>query len=163
MTEVPHDNNYKAMFDKRLIHGVVTMEQIGRPLAYFSLRNVFLDCRGELKIHPSSEWGWFAMAITMSHTVLSGQVTDGQQITGAARRTVIVDECAWICSRALLYNCHIQHHAIVACGAVVRNVVVPPYTIVEGNPAMAVRHYVDGHWVPVPENERVLPKYVRQQ
>jgi len=162
MTEVPHDDNYKSMFGDRLIHGVVTTEQIGRPLTYFCERKVFLDCRGNLKIHPSSEWGWFAMAITMSHYIHQGFVTDGQQITGAAPRTVIVDECVWIGSRAILYNCHIQHHAIVACGAVVRNTIVPPYTIVEGNPAVAVKRYVDGQWVPIPENERVLPKYVGQ-
>ena len=132
---------FAEMLGKRLIHGTPTAEMIGKPLDYYNLRNVFLDCRGPLKIHPTSEWGWFAMVITASHDVAGGQY--GRRVVD---RPVTVDEHAWVCSRALLYNCHIGHHAIVACGAVVRNMTVEPYTMVEGNPARPVKRFVDGRW-----------------
>jgi len=132
------------MFGERRLHGMWTPEKIGKPLEYFSLRKTFLDCRGELSIHPTSEWGWFVTVITASHDISSGQYT-----AGAVERSVTVDEYAWIGSNALLYNCHIKHHAIVACGAVVRNMTVEPWTIVEGNPAVPVRRFVDGQWIKV--------------
>jgi len=138
------ENAYKDMFGKHRIHGSWTPEKIGKPLEYFALRETFLDCRGELKIAPTSEWGWYVAVITASHDISSGQYTDG-----AVNRSVIVDEYAWIGSFALLYNCHIQHHAIVACGAVVRNMTVEPWTIVEGNPAVPTRRFVDGQWVKI--------------
>lgn len=146
------ENAFKEMAAKRLIHGVMpTQDRIGRSLSYFNLRNIFLDNRGILKIHPSSEWGWFVTVITMSHNMEAGQITDGNHISGAVNRTVIVDECAWIGSNALLYNCHIKHHGAVACGAVVRNATVEPYTVVEGNPARAIKRFIDGHWVHIDE------------
>jgi len=137
-------NEEIAMMGKHTIHGIWTEEKIGKGLPYFCTRETFLDCRGTLKIHPTSEWGWYVMVLTASHDISSGQYT-----TGAINRSVIVDEYAWIGSRALLYNCHIKHHAIVACGAVVRNMTVEPYTVVEGNPALAVKRYVDGQWIPI--------------
>jgi len=139
-------NELAEITGKRLLHGVPHPDKIGKPLAYFNLRNIFLDCRGDLQIHPTSEWGWFVMIITASHDISSGQYSDG-----AVERKVIVDEYAWIGSRALLYNCHVKHHGIVACGAVVRNMTVEPFTIVEGNPAVPTRHFVDGEWKPIAE------------
>jgi len=140
----PQQQAEALMIGKHTLHGQWTPDKIGKPLEYFALRETFLDCRGNLKIHPGSEWGWFVSVITMSHDITEGHYSDK-----AAPRTVTVDEGAWICSRALLYNCHVQHHAIVACGAVVRNMTVEPYTIVEGNPARVTRRFVDGQWVPV--------------
>jgi len=138
------ENAYKTMFGERRIHGEWTPEKIGKPLEYFDLRKVFLDCRGELKIHPTTEWGWYVAVITASHDISSGQYT-----TGVVNRPVIVDEYAWIGSFSVLYNCHIQHHAIVACGAVVRNMTVEPWTIVEGNPAVPIKRFVDGQWIKI--------------
>jgi acetyltransferase-like isoleucine patch superfamily enzyme len=132
------------MTGKHALHGKWTPAMIGKPLEYFALREAFIDCRGTLKIHPTSEWGWYVTVITRSHDVSGGQYSKE-----TVDRPVTVDEHAWICSRALLYNCHIQHHAIVACGAVVRNMTVEPYTVVEGNPAVPVRRFVDGQWVPI--------------
>lgn len=129
------------MTGERRLHGICTQEQIGHPLEYFALRKIFLDCRGELRIHPDSEWGWFVTVITQTHNI-----SKGEWFVGTASRKVIVDEHAWICSNALLYNCHVKHHGIVACGAVVRNMTVEPYTIVEGNPAVPTRRFVDGKW-----------------
>ena len=132
------------MIGDRLLHGQWTSAKIGKPLAYFETRRTFLDCRGPLKIDPTSEWGWFVMVLTQSHDVSSGEYTNP-----VVQRGVTVDEHAWIGSRAVLYNCHIQHHAIVACGAVVRNLTVEPYTVVEGNPAQVCKRFVDGQWVKV--------------
>jgi len=139
---------YVTMFGERRIHGVWTPEKIGKPLEYFALRKIFLDCRGELSIHPTSEWGWYVTVITESHDISSGQYTGG-----GVDRSVTVGEYAWICSNALLYNCHIKHHAIVACGAVVRNMTVEPYTIVEGNPARPTRRFVDGQWIDIERDD----------
>ena len=129
------------MTGERRLHGVCTPEQIGHTLEYYALRKIFLDCRGTLKIHPDSEWGWFVTIITQSHNIASGQYGPP-----TVDRPVIVDEFAWIGSNALLYNCHVKHHGIVACGAVVRNMTVEPYTIVAGNPARVIKRFVDGEW-----------------
>ena len=143
-----NDPEFREMLGKRLIHGVPTMEAIGKPLSYFHLRNIFLDCRGKLSIHPASEWGWFVTVITASHDISSGQYAGGP-----IERSVTVGEYAWICSNALLYNCHVKHHGIVACGAVVRNMTVEPYTIVEGNPARPTRRYADGQWIGIERDD----------
>ena len=134
----------RQMMARHHLHGTPTPEKIGRPLSYFATRRTFLDCRGPLKIHPKSEWGWDIMVLTRSH-----DVSGGCYAQKSVNRPVTVDEGAWICSRALLYNCHIKHHATVACGAVVRNMTVEPYTIVEGNPAVVTRRFIEGKWVPV--------------
>ena len=136
------------MHGRHQLHGTPHPDKIGKPLSYFCTRRTFLDCRGPLKIHPESEWGWDVMVLTRSHDVSEGCYS--QRIV---ERPVTVDEHAWIGSRALLYNCHIKHHATVACGAVVRNMVVEPFTIVEGNPAVPVKRFVDGHWVKIERHE----------
>ena len=132
----------ERMIADRLLHGQWRPGKIGKPLSYFETRRVFLDCRGPLRIDPSSEWGWFVMVLTQSHDVSNGEYTNP-----VVQRGVTVDEHAWIGSRALLYNCHVKHHAIVACGAVVRNMTVEPYTVVQGNPARAYKRFVEGEWV----------------
>jgi acetyltransferase-like isoleucine patch superfamily enzyme len=59
---------------------------------------------------------------------------------------VIVEAGAWICSYAILYNCHIGENAIVAIGAVVRSRNVPDGTMVEGNPARVIARLVNDKW-----------------
>lgn len=140
------------MLDRHLLRGDWTPEKVGRDLSYFDMRDVNLDCRGPLKIHPTSNWGTRILVITRSHDVSGGAYSPK-----TVERPVTVDEGAWIGSGALLYNCHIKHHATVACGAVVRNMTVEPYTIVEGNPAVPTRRYVDGQWIAIerhPDGER---------
>ena len=112
----------------------------GHPFSYYSDRCVYLDFRGNLSIHPSTDWGYEVLVLTCSHNISDG--TFGKPV----KRAVIVKEGAWICSRAILYNCIIGEGAIVACGAVVQNVEVPPHTIVEGNPARIVKVFEDGAW-----------------
>ena len=138
------------MMGRHELHGTPTPDKIGKPLAYFCTRGTFLDCRGPLKIHPKSEWGWHVMVITRSHDVSEGAYSQAR-----VERPVTVDEGAWIGSRALLYNCHVKHHGIVACGAVVRNMTVEPYTIVAGNPAVPIKRYVGGKWEKIERAEHV--------
>ena len=125
-----------------MLLGRWTPEKIGKTLGFFATRYIFLDCRGTLKIHPTTHWGWYVTVITLSHDVSGGEFT-----MHTVDRPVAVDEHAWICSKALLYNCHVCHHGIVACGAVVRNMTVESYTVVEGNPARVSKRFVDGRWV----------------
>ena len=54
-------------------------------------------------------------------------------------RDVIVEERVWIAANVtLLAGAHIGRGAIVGAGSVIRNVKIPPYAIVAGNPAKVV-------------------------
>jgi acetyltransferase-like isoleucine patch superfamily enzyme len=143
------------MTASRRLHGTFSLEKAGHPAGFYNTRKTFLDFRGPLSIHPSTGWGWYAVVITTSHDTISGETIHGENMTGVVEKPVTIDEGAYIGSYAILYNCHIQHHAIVACGAVVRNMTVPPYTIVEGNPARIVKEYRDGKWIPVERKDDV--------
>jgi len=128
------------MHDLQLLHGSYSTEKCGHPLSYYLTRRIFLDCRGPLKIHPETEWGWEVMVLTQSHDISNWSGKIGK----ATSKPVIVEKGAWICSRALLYNCVVGEGAIVAAGAVVRSMTVPAWTIVEGNPARVVRRLREG-------------------
>lgn len=129
------------------LHGVFDQAKAGLPASFWDMHEIFLDCRGPLSIHPKTAWGWFAAVITTSHDTSTGEIMRSENdISGATQRGVTVEEGAYIGSFALLYNCHIKHHAMVACGAVVRNMTVEPYTVVEGNPARPVKVFRDGQW-----------------
>lgn len=118
---------------------------VGFEIKYFNERNIRLDCRGPLIIHPESRWGHYVTVITKSHNIDGpGYLVD---------RPVIVDKNAWICSGATLYNCHIGEGAIVAVGTVVRSQDVRPYVLVAGNPARVIARYIDGRW------RYIVPKY----
>jgi len=145
----PEEEAIKGMIADRRCHGIFDRAAAGHPPSFYRTRRIFLDFRGGLSIHPNTGWGWFASVITASHDTISGETIHGQQVTDVVDRPVTIDEGAYIGSYAVLYNCHIKHHGIVACGAVVRNMTVEPYTIVEGNPARAVREFKDGKWVPI--------------
>lgn len=123
------------MHDLQLLHGNYSGEKCGHPISYYLTRRIFLDCRGPLKIHPETEWGWDVMVLTQSHDITGWNGKIGK----AVERPVTVKKGAWVCSRALLYNCTVEEGAIVAAGAVVRNMTVPAWTVVEGNPAVVVR------------------------
>lgn len=111
-------------------------ETVELPESYFNLRYMWLDARGPLHISATSHWGNGVIVITRSHAM-----DDGEFSTTVVDRPVRVDEGAQVYSFSLLYNCHIKHHAVVACGAVVRNMTVEPWTMVEGNPARVTRYW----------------------
>lgn len=115
---------------------------IGRDRGYFDQRGVWLDCRGRLIIHERAHFGFEVMLITAAHAF-----TDEDKLSGAFYRTVRIDEEAYICSRAILYNCHIQHHAVVGAGAVVKSIIVPSFYLADGNPAKLVARWQNGHWL----------------
>jgi len=117
-------------------------DTIGHPRQYFIDRGCFIDCRGELRISEHSRWGIGVTVITESHDT-SAWPHMGEII----ERPVIVDDFAWIGSGSLLCGCHIHHAAIVAAGSVVRGQNVQPFTMVAGNPARTIAHWVDGHWL----------------
>jgi len=142
--EVGEDAAIKFMVDNKYFEGDFSLEKAGHHAGYYEARRTCLDFRGALHIHPTAEFGDYVTAITWSH-----DVSDGEYSTKIVDKPVIVDAHAFIGSRALLYNCHVKHHGIVACGAVVRNMVVEPYTIVAGNPARVIKRFVDGKWVKV--------------
>jgi maltose O-acetyltransferase len=113
-------------------------------LALLNGRNVTLDCRGTLKIHHDTYWGWNITVITMGHDIREG-ITPGFA-EPALDRPVIIDRMAWICSGAMLYGCHIGEGAIVAFGAVVRAQDVKPYVMVAGNPARVIARWDGKTW-----------------
>ena len=115
--------------------------RIGHDLAYWQDRDVWLDCRGPLSIHPASVWGYNVTVITASHSL-----RPEDEFTHRFW-PVIVEADAWVCSNTVLYNCRIGAGAIVAAGCVVRSRDVPAGAMVEGNPAQVVAEYRDGHWV----------------
>lgn len=118
-------------------------ETCGHTEKYFRERYIHLDCRGPLTIHPKSRWGFFVTVITLSHYRGPGDlIEDGALVD----RPVIVDQDAWICSNAVLYNCHIGEGAIVSVGSVVRSQEVKPGVMVAGNPARVIAHLIDGVW-----------------
>jgi hypothetical protein len=117
--------------------------QIGHPEEYFGERDIFLDCRGPLRVHPTSNWGYNVTVVTASHSLRPG---DG---FCHVFWPVVVEAGAWICSNALLYNCRVGENAVVACGAVVRSRDVPAGAMVEGNPAQVVAELdaATGAWI----------------
>lgn len=82
------------------------------------------------------------MVITLSHD-------PADYNKGVVPKPVIIHKNAWICSRAILYNCEIGEGAVVAIGAVVRSMKVEPFTMVAGNPARVIKKFVNGKWVKV--------------
>lgn len=121
--------------------GYITIDplaDIGHPVEYYTDREITLDCRGELHISPLSNWGIGVKVITATH--------DTEAFGAVVYRPVVVEAGAWICSYAILYNCHIGENAIVAIGAVVRSMNVPANAMVEGNPARIIEVRKDERW-----------------
>lgn len=116
----------------------------GLPPEWFLTRQFDLvDFRGDLQIRSNAtcNFGRRVRILTASHDFTSGWM--GEHVN----KYVWIDPDTFIGSFALLYNCHIQEGAVVACGAVVRNMIVPPNTMVEGNPARIIKIFENGKWV----------------
>lgn len=140
------------------LHGEPTPEKIGHPLDYFRQRDIRLDCRGDLKIHPGCHIAQEVMIITCGHDPRN---THYGRLT---YRPVHIADKAFIYNRAILFDCHIGEGAIVRPGTVVASRDVPSYTIVEGNPAAIVAEWDNslGMWdwllFPVP----ITPRQIRE-
>jgi len=117
---------------------------IGRDEQYFHIRRTWLDCRGPLTIHKTAAFGFGVKILTLSH-----DMSGGEFMVRAIRKPVTIDEGAQIYSFSLLYNCHIKHHAVIACGSVVRSMTVEPWTMVAGNPARVIKKWDGERWVAV--------------
>ena len=125
------------------------------PVDYFKQRQMFVDCRGTLEIHPSAMFGFNIYIYTQSHA-LSGEprVVD---------RPVIIEGKTFIGSSSIIYNSTIKQCSIVAVGTVVRSQIVPEYTIVAGNPARIIAKFNQdaAQWVYLKEPERLISKIER--
>lgn len=111
---------------------------------WFVARQVdMLDMRGDLRIQSAVDilMGRHVRMITASHEFVGDGFSPEMQV-----RRCWVDHHAFVGSYALLYNCVIGHHAVVSVGSVVSSMVVPPYCMVEGNPARIVRELRGGRW-----------------
>jgi acetyltransferase-like isoleucine patch superfamily enzyme len=121
----------------------------GHDEPYWEQRDTFLDCRGTLICHGTAHFGFGVMILTASHAF---PIVDGTMGVGQMTKTTVqIDAHAFICSRALLYRCHIGEHAVIAAGAVVKGVEIPPWTMADGNPAHLVAVWRDGVWHPYHE------------
>lgn len=111
---------------------------LGHTADYYTDRDCEIDCRGPLNISPASNWGIGVKVVTASHDPANMSIVKYMPVT--------VDAGAWICSYAILYNCHIGENSVVSIGCVVRSRDVPPNTMVEGNPARVIARFRDGQW-----------------
>ena len=108
---------------------------------WFWDRQTYIDFRGDLYIcNHNVTLGKGVQIITATHDMSSGEV--GPTIP----RKVHIHQHVYVGTGAILYNCVLEHHCVVACGAVVRNMTVRSYTMVEGNPARVYKEYIDGAW-----------------
>jgi acetyltransferase-like isoleucine patch superfamily enzyme len=118
------------------------------PESYFTGRDCWVDCRAPDMLHISRDCniGWEARLVCQSHNPMPGKFGD------VTARSIIIRPKAFIAGFATLYNCEIGEGSVVALGAVVRSRIVPPWVIVEGNPARIVSSFdhVLGKWVEVP-------------
>ena len=113
-----------------------------------------IDFRGNLQIRTTNlVLGRKVCIITASHIISSGSAE------GWSKKCVWIHDNVYIGSRALLYNCHIMNNAVVACGAVVRDMIVPAFTMVEGNPARICGKFENGMWRRV-ETSHVTHEYL---
>jgi len=113
----------------KIIKGV-SENKLPRDIEYWKERDIFLDCRGEIDIHPSVMFGFNIYIYTMSH--------DKNDYRKCYYKTVKIEKDVWICSNAILYNCTIGEGSIVGMGAVVRSMDVQSCTMVVGNPARII-------------------------
>lgn len=96
----------------------------------FETRDIFVDCREKVIIGQNVLLGFGIKIISQSHDIHDWRIVKPKPVK--------IGKDAFIGSFSLLYNCEIGEGAIVACGAVVRNMTVPPNAIVEGNPAKII-------------------------
>lgn len=119
---------------------------VGRPWVYFQRRGCFLDCRGPLRIHATSQWGFCVRVLTESHDIHAGPGPVG----AVQPYGVTVEADTWIGSWSLLAGCVIGAGSIVAAGAVVRGQTVAPGVMVAGDPARVIARWDGERWAYLP-------------
>jgi acetyltransferase-like isoleucine patch superfamily enzyme len=126
-----------------LLMGQFDEETAGHNEHYYAERLTFLDTRGGFFADPTCQFGFGVRIITATHDISEGNF--GHVLSCP----VYIEANAWITSFCILYNCRIGHHSVVSIGSVVANMTVPPYTVVAGNPAIAVKRWNGKKWVKV--------------
>lgn len=117
-------------------------ESCGHPAEYFLQRGCLIDCRGPIEISPESYFGFGVTVLTRGHSFTDGVMSPSLD------RAVTVERGAWICSKAVMFNCRIGEGAVVAIGCVVMNQDVAPGVMVAGNPARVIgRRNASGQWL----------------
>ena len=108
------------------------------PEDYFKARDIWLDCREPdmLWISKDANIGYDCKLITQSH-----DISDPPNYGRLTGRKIEIHKGAFVFGHSLLYNCVINECGIVAAGSVVRNIIVLPYHLVEGNPAKVTKIY----------------------
>lgn len=139
------DEYLRLCIDNRMFLGTYDPAKVSglNPQWFWDRRVDLIDFRGDLQIRSNMTCaiGFRVRILTASHDFTTGYL--GEHID----KYVWIDPNTFIGSFALLYNCHIQTGAVVACGSVVRNMIVPPHTMVEGNPARVIKEYKNGAWM----------------
>lgn len=143
-----HHNNTMAY----VALGKYDKQKAGHDEHYYAERHCMIDYRGILQISPLSYFGFGVTVITASHSIF----LTGQFNPAIVMKRVIVDEYAWITSKSILYNCHVEHHGVVSIGAVVTNMIVESYTVVAGNPAFVIARWNGERWLRT-DSENPLP------
>jgi len=99
---------------------------------------VLLDGLGGLTIGKGCDIGSFSSIIT--HSTAKRCVTEREYNVIDKRPTVIEDHCFLGMNVTILMGSRIGHHSIVAAGTVVlEDTIIPPYSLVVGQPARVVR------------------------
>jgi len=140
-------NCLQLLLDHGRLLGVFDPSKVsGLPPEWFWTRRVgLIDFRGDLQIRSNQNitFGFGVKILTASHDISQGGV--GEMVL----KKVWIDPSVFVGSFALLYNCYLMEGSVVACGSVVRNMTVQPYTMVEGNPAKPIKIFRYGSWIKI--------------
>ena len=138
------DEHLRYLIDNDRILGDYDPAKVsGLPPEWFRTRWIdVIDFRGDLQIRATNTlFGRHIRILTASHSIIYGAPSPGM-----IKKHVWIDKDTFIGSYSLLYNCHIGEGAVVSCGSVVSNIIVPPHTLVEGNPARIIGRFENGLW-----------------
>ena len=136
----------QLLIDNRMILGTFDEKKVSGliPQWFWDRQVSLIDFRGDLQLRDnmSITFGFRVSCITASHDFNSGAI-------GPVKiKKVWVEKGVFVGSFSILYDCWLQEHSVVSVGSVVRGMIIPPYCMVEGNPARIIKEYIDGHWRP---------------
>lgn len=137
------DKELQYLIDHGILYGTFDSSKVsGMPPEWFTDRQVdFLDFRGDLQLRSTEIClGRHVRLITAGHVISNGKY--GPQ----ALKHVWIEKDTFIGSYSILYNCTICEGAVVSVGSVVANMIIPPFHMVEGNPARLIGVFKDGLW-----------------